>query len=60
MLSKGLFAGISVEGVVLAAAARSNEAYYGQGTRPTDILVTRTVSNPGSEPLRAAVANAMK
>ena len=60
LLSKGVFAGISAEGAVVVTAKKSNEAYYGAGTRPTDILVTRTVSNPGSGRLRAAVAEAMQ
>jgi lipid-binding SYLF domain-containing protein len=60
MLSKGIFAGISAEGALVVTAKKSNDAYYGAGTRPTDILVTRTVSNPGSDTLRAAVAEAMQ
>jgi lipid-binding SYLF domain-containing protein len=60
LLSNGIFAGISAEGVVAVTAKKSNEAYYGAGTRPTDILVTRTVSNPGAGRLRAAVAGAMQ
>lgn len=60
LVSQGLFAGASAEGAVVAVSGRSNEAYYGQGIRPTDILVTRTAGNPGAEGLRAAVAGAMK
>jgi lipid-binding SYLF domain-containing protein len=60
MLSKGVFAGISVEGAVVATARQSNEAYYGKGTRATDVLVTRKVSSPGSKKLRAAVTEAMQ
>ena len=57
---QGGYAGISAEGTGVITRARWNETYYGKGTRPTDILATRTVSNPGSEPLCEAVANAMK
>ena len=57
---QGVFAGISAEGAGVITRAKWNEKYYGKGTRPTDILATRTVSNPGSEGLREAVANAMK
>lgn len=60
VLSQGIFAGVSAEGAVVSISRKSNEAYYGQGTRPTDILVTRTAGNPGSERLRAAVSEAMK
>ena len=60
MVSKGIFAGISAEGAVAATAGKSNEAYYGKGTRATDILITRTASNPGSNKLRAAVTEAMQ
>ena len=60
LLSKGVFAGISAEGAVVVTAKKSNEAYYGADTRPTDILVTHTVGNPGSGRLRAAVAEAMQ
>ena len=60
MVSKGIFAGISAEGAVVATARKSNEAYYGKGTRATDVLVTRTVSNPGSMKLRATVTESMQ
>ncbi len=57
---QGLFAGISAEGAGVISRAKWNESYYGRGTRPTDILLKRTVSNPGTEELREAVANALK
>jgi len=60
MVSKGIFAGISVEGAVASTARKSNEAYYGKDTRATDILITRTVSNPGSNKLRKAVTETMQ
>ena len=35
-----------------------NEAYYGKAVSPTDIIVKRSVSNPGSKALRTSVAKA--
>jgi lipid-binding SYLF domain-containing protein len=57
---QGVFAGISAEGAGVITRPKWNEVYYGAGTRPTDILVTRTVSNPGSDSLREALAEAMQ
>jgi lipid-binding SYLF domain-containing protein len=57
---QGLYAGISAEGAAVITRAKWNESYYERGTRPTDILVTHTVSNPGSEKIRAALAEAMQ
>ena len=59
-LSKGVFAGISLEGAGVAVSGGSNQAYYGKDTRPSDILVTRTAKNPKAEELVAVVAKAMK
>jgi lipid-binding SYLF domain-containing protein len=57
---QGLYAGISAEGAGVITRAKWNERYYERGTRPTDILVKKTVSNPGSEKLRAALAETMQ
>lgn len=59
-LSKGVFAGISLEGAGVAVSGGSNQAYYGKDTRPSDILVTRTAKNPKAAELVAVVAKAMK
>jgi lipid-binding SYLF domain-containing protein len=56
--SKGLYAGISLEGALVAAMNDDNSAYYGKPVRPTDIIVLRNVSNAHSASLRAAVATA--
>jgi lipid-binding SYLF domain-containing protein len=58
--NQGVYAGISAEGAAVITRAKWNEAYYEGGTRPTDILVKRTVSNPGSDKLREALADAMQ
>jgi lipid-binding SYLF domain-containing protein len=57
--SKGLFAGISLEGAVVAAQEDDNSSYYGRTVQPADILVRRTVSNSHSSGLRSAIAKAM-
>ena len=57
---QGVFAGISAEGAGVITRAKWNEAYYERGTRPTDIILKKTVSNPGSEGLRASLAEAMQ
>jgi lipid-binding SYLF domain-containing protein len=57
--SKGLFAGISLEGAVVAAQEDDNSSYYGRTVQPADILVRRTVSNSHSAVLRSAVTKAM-
>jgi lipid-binding SYLF domain-containing protein len=58
-LAKGVFAGVSLEGVGVAVSNESNQAYYGEGTRPTDILVTRKATNPKAADLVAIVTKAM-
>jgi len=59
-LAKGVFAGISLEGAGVSVSKGSNEAYYGKGTRPTDILVTHEAKNPKAAELVAAVSKAMQ
>jgi len=58
-LSKGLYAGISLEGAVVAVRNEWNGAYYNKpGVTPTDILIRKDVSNPRSAKLIAAVSKA--
>lgn len=54
--AKGLFGGVTVEGAVIEPRDSWNNAYYGREVRPIEILVRRSVSNPGADPLRDAVA----
>ena len=56
--SKGLYAGLNLEGSVLAVRDSLNEAYYGKGVGPKDIIVKRDVSSSGTKALRAAVEKA--
>lgn len=44
--AKGLYAGISLEGAVVATRSDLNHAYYGPSASPTDILISRTARNP--------------
>jgi lipid-binding SYLF domain-containing protein len=50
--TKGLFAGLNLEGAVIAPRDSWNEAYYGATVAPSEILLKRTVSNDGAENLR--------
>jgi len=54
--SKGLFAGISLDGAVVKVRDSLNNAYYGAMVTPTDILVKRTVMNRHSERLISAIS----
>jgi SH3 domain-containing YSC84-like protein 1 len=56
--TKGAFAGVSLEGAVIKTKDKWNEAYYGKAVSPVDIIVKRSVSNPGSKALRTSVAKA--
>ena len=53
--TKGLFAGISLQGSMMSADSVGNRAYYGQSVGPEDIVVTMRVNNPGADPLRSAL-----
>ncbi len=54
--SKGLYAGINVEGAVLDTQDGENKAYYGSAVKPRDIVLERKVSNDAAQALRDAVA----
>ena len=54
--SKGLFAGISLDGAVVKVRDSLNDAYYNATVTPTDILVKRTVMNRHSERLISAIS----
>ncbi len=57
---KGAFAGMAVDGSIIAVSDDSNTAYYGKPVRPTDIIVKQSVSNPKSADLRNAAAKLMQ
>ena len=56
--SKGLYAGISLEGAVVAVRGGLNKAYYGKEVTPTAILIQREVTNPQAAGLIGAVSKA--
>jgi lipid-binding SYLF domain-containing protein len=53
--SRGLFAGLSLEGTVMNPRPDWNAAYYGREVTPRDIVVNMAAHNPGADPLRAAL-----
>jgi lipid-binding SYLF domain-containing protein len=56
----GVYGGLNVEGSVVNPKDDWNNLYYGQTVTPSQILVSRAVTNPKAEPLRAAVAAAAR
>jgi lipid-binding SYLF domain-containing protein len=54
--SKGAFAGLTAEGTIINPDSKRNAAYYGKEVRPLDVLVRRTVENPGATKLVNNVA----
>ena len=58
--SKGIYAGLNLEGSVVDVRDGLNRAYFGKEVRPVDIVVRMDVSNPGSAPLRASLKKAVK
>lgn len=53
--SKGLYAGLNLEGSVLAVRDSLNTFYYGKVVTPRDIFMKKTVSNPGAAALKATL-----
>jgi lipid-binding SYLF domain-containing protein len=50
--SRGLYAGISLEGSILGARSEWNQAYYGQPLSAQQIVIQLQGRNPGDAPLR--------
>lgn len=57
---KGVFAGIAINGAMVAVADGANEAYYGKPARPTDIAIKQSAYNPRSLDLRNTATRVMK
>ena len=53
--SKGLYAGLNLEGAVVAVRNTLNRAYYGKDVRPADIVVKQDVRNKGAAELQEAL-----
>ncbi len=58
--SKGIFAGISIEGAVIKPRNKWNAAYYGKPISPADITIRHMGSNPHAEELRSAISKQSK
>jgi SH3 domain-containing YSC84-like protein 1 len=56
--TRGAFGGGSLEGSVIYGREEWNNNYYGQKLPVEDIVLHGKVSNPGADPLRAALAGA--
>ncbi len=56
--TRGLFAGVSLQGSVMSSDSEGDEVYYGQPVGPIDIVRAMRVNNPGADPLRAALMRA--
>ncbi len=54
--SQGLFAGVSLEGTVIATRYEDNEYYYGEPVNPGDILSGRVAPPPGAKKLLDVLA----
>jgi lipid-binding SYLF domain-containing protein len=57
--SKGVFAGISLEGAIVKANYEWNELYYGKKVSPVGIIKHKLVSNPGSAELLNTIQNSL-
>jgi len=49
--SKGLYAGLNLDGSYIDVRETLNKAYYGKAVTPVDIMVKQSVSNKGADPL---------
>ena len=58
--SKGLYAGLNLQGSVVAVREKLNNAYYHKAVSPIGIIVEKKASNKGASGLRSAVAKAAK
>lgn len=58
--SKGLYAGLNLEGSVVDVRDSLNKAYYGKEVSPVEIVVEKKVSNKGSSELRTTLKKAVK
>jgi lipid-binding SYLF domain-containing protein len=53
--SKGAYAGLSLEGVVIKPDSGANGAFYGRAVSPVDILITANARNPAAAPLQQSL-----
>lgn len=53
--TRGLFAGVSLQGSVMSSDSGGDQVYYGQPVGPIDIVMAMRVNNPAADPLRAVL-----
>ena len=53
--SRGLFAGITLDGALLSADSAKMRAYFGREVAARQVVVAMEAHNPGSDPLRGAL-----
>ncbi|KAG1684891.1 hypothetical protein DVH05_010185 [Phytophthora capsici] len=58
--SKGLFAGISLQGAILATRSDLNRKFYGRDVQPSDLLNGFVEQPAAARPLYEAIDNAMR
>ncbi len=58
--SKGIYAGLNLEGSVVKVRDGLNKAYYGRETSPAEIIIKQEVTNKGSARLRETLKKAAK
>ncbi len=58
--SKGLYAGLNLDGSYLSVRDSLNKAYYGKETSPADIIIRRSVRNKEADRLREEIKKAAK
>ena len=56
--SKGLYAGLNLEGAVVAVRDSLNQGYYGKAVTPAEIIVGHNAYNRGAEQLRHVLKGA--
>jgi len=56
--SRGLFAGISLQGSVMGSRSEWNQAYYGRDYGTRQIVIDMAARNQGAEPLREVLSRA--
>jgi lipid-binding SYLF domain-containing protein len=54
--SEGFFAGATVEGASLSPDKDRNKTYYGREVTPNEVLMQRSVTNPGAAALKDSLA----
>jgi len=59
-LTKGAYAGLALDGSVLAVREKLNAAFFGKPVTPVDILIKNSVSNPAAAPVQTALKSFVK